>query len=190
MCAFVNASSATLDGRTLSKPIVLIGLMGVGKTSIGKRLAQTLQLPFADADDEIALAAGQDIAGIFESLGEAAFRDGEQRVIARLLDDKVKVLATGGGAVLSDKTRALFKDRATTIWLKCAPEILARRVAKRNHRPLLKGKDPLAILSEQMQRRYPLYEQADICVETGDGSHAQTVELVLESLKHHLSGAQ
>ena len=125
------------DPYVPTRPIVLIGLMGVGKTTIGRRLAQRLHLPFVDADVEIESAAGMTIAEIFERFGEAHFRDGERRVIARLVDGTPKVIATGGGAFLNAETRALILDQATTIWLDAAPHVLAGRGAKRDHRPLL-----------------------------------------------------
>jgi len=160
--------------------------MGVGKTTIGKRLAEHFGLPFVDADEEIERAAGQSIPDIFAQHGEAYFRDGEQRVISRLLDGPVQILATGGGAMTHEKTRQNLKDRAITIWLRTDLKVLARRVANRSHRPLLKNRDPMEVLKEHVQKRYPFYEQADIVVETGDHPHGRALELVLDALNQHL----
>ena len=153
---------------TLDRPIVLVGLMGVGKTTIGRRLAQRLSLPFVDADEEIESAAGMTISEIFERYGEPHFRDGERRVIARLIDGLPKVIATGGGAFMNDETRALIKERSISVWLKADLDVLVRRVSRKDSRPLLSGKDPLAVLTELAEKRYPVYAQADIMVETGD----------------------
>ena len=154
------AKSAMTDPRIPSLPpptrtIALVGLMGVGKTSVGKRLATALGLPFRDADHEIELAAGQSVADIFADRGEAEFRDGERRVIARLLEDPPHVLATGGGAFIQDQTRALINARAISIWLKADVEILARRVSRKGARPLLVGKNPLDVLTAHARDRYP-----------------------------------
>lgn len=164
------------------RPIVLIGLMGVGKTTVGRRLAQRLRLPFVDADNEIEAAAGMTIAEIFERFGEAHFRDGERRVIARLIDGTPKVIATGGGAFLNAETRALILDQATAIWLDAAPQVLAERVAKRDHRPLLRGKDPLKVLTELAAVRNPVYALAPIHVESKAAPHDATVNAILEAL--------
>lgn len=165
-----------------SRPIVLIGLMGVGKTTIGRRLAQRLHLPFVDADAEIESAAGMTIAEIFERFGEAHFRDGERRVIARLVDGSPKVIATGGGAFLNAATRALILDQSTTIWLDAAPHVLAERVAKRDHRPLLRGKDPLKVLTELAAVRNPVYALAPIHVVSKVAPHDATVNAILKAL--------
>lgn len=170
----------------LPKTVALVGLMGSGKTTIGRRLAEAFGLSFVDADEEIEKAAGQSIADIFSNYGEQGFRDGEQRVIARLLDGPVQVLATGGGALTSDKTRTRLKEKAITIWLKTDLKVLARRVANKPHRPLLKDRNPLDVLQEQADKRYPLYAIADIVVDTGDHSHARALELVIEALRQHL----
>ena len=142
--------------------------MGVGKSSIGRRLAAALGMPFRDADAEVEAAAGRPIAEIFEHYGEAAFRDGERRVIARLLDEPPHVLATGGGAFMNPETRRLIKEKAISVWLKADIEVLARRVGRKDNRPLLAGKDPLEVLAAQARDRYPAYAEADIAVETGD----------------------
>ena len=160
--------------------------MGVGKSSVGRRLANALELPFRDADAEIEAAAGRSIADIFADLGEPAFREGERRVIARLLDQQPHVLATGGGAFMSPETRALIKARAISVWLKADLEVLARRVGRKDSRPLLKGKDPLSVLQEQAELRYPAYAEADVVVETGDTAHHVTVEQVIRALSAYL----
>lgn len=164
------------------RTIALVGLMGVGKSSVGRRLASALNLPFRDADSEVEAAAGRSIADIFVDLGEDAFREGERRVIARLLDQPPHVLATGGGAFMNEQTRALIKSKAVSVWLKADLEVLARRVARKDTRPLLAGKEPLAVLQAQAQVRYPVYGEADLVVETGDAAHQVTVEQVLAAL--------
>lgn len=164
------------------RTIALVGLMGVGKSSVGRRLASALNLPFRDADAEVETAAGRSISDIFIDLGEEAFREGERRVIARLLDQDPHVLATGGGAFMNDQTRALIKSKAVSVWLKADLEVLARRVSRKDNRPLLSGKDPLAVLQAQAEVRYPIYSQADIVVETGDAAHHVTVEQLISAL--------
>jgi len=168
------------------RTIALVGLMGVGKSSVGRRLASTLGLPFRDADTEVENAAGRSITEIFAALGEPAFRDGERRVIARLLEGPPHVLATGGGAFMSPETRQLIKDRAISIWLKTDLEVLARRIGRKDSRPLLIGKDPLDVLRQQAEIRYPAYAEADITVETGDTAHHVTVSEVIRALSNHL----
>jgi shikimate kinase len=158
--------------------------MGSGKSSVGKRLAQALDLPFRDADDEVETAAGRSIPEIFEQLGEPAFRDGERRVIARLLEGPPIVLATGGGAFMNAETRELIKTRSVSVWLKADLPILAKRVARKENRPLLTGKDPMAVLTAQAAVRYPAYAQADITVETGDSTHQVSVDQVVRALTH------
>lgn len=168
------------------RTIALVGLMGVGKSSVGRRLASALGLPFRDADTEVEVAAGRSIPEIFAELGEPAFRDGERRVIARLLEGPPHVLATGGGAFMSPETRELLKDRAITVWLKTDLDVLARRVGRKDNRPLLAGKDPLDVLQGLAEVRYPAYAEADITVETGDSAHHVTVAQVLDALAAHL----
>lgn len=172
--------------KSLQKPLVLVGLMGVGKTTIGRRLAEALILRFVDADEEIEKAAGQPISEIFAQWGEQGFRDGEHRVIARLVDEGPCVLATGGGALTHEATRTLLAEKAVTLWLKTDLEVLARRVANKPHRPLLKDKDPLEVLKAQALARFPFYETAHLSVDTGDHPHARAVQLVLEVLDSHL----
>ncbi|WP_269716031.1 shikimate kinase [Caulobacter sp. NIBR2454] len=172
-----------------SRTIVLVGLMGVGKSSVGRRLAYALGLPFKDADTEVEAAAGRTIPEIFAELGEAAFRDGERRVIARLLEEPVHVLATGGGAFVDPRTRELIKDQAISIWLKADLEILARRVGRKDSRPLLRDKDPIEVLRQLAEVRYPLYAEADIVVETADTPHQVAVDQVLAALTAHEANA-
>jgi shikimate kinase len=168
------------------RTVALVGLMGVGKSSVGRRLASALALPFHDADGEVEAAAGRSISEIFAALGEAAFRDGERRVIARLLEGPPHVLATGGGAFMHPDTRALIKAQAVSVWLKADLEILARRVGRKDSRPLLAGKDPMEVLRAQAETRYPTYAEADITVETGDAAHHVTVNQVIHALSIHL----
>ncbi len=165
-----------------SKTIALVGLSGVGKSSVGRRLASALGMPFCDADTEVDAAAGRPIDEIFAQYGEAAFRDGERRVIARLLADPPHVLATGGGAFMHPETRQLIKAQAISIWLKADIEVLARRVGRKESRPLLAGKDPLDVLALRARDRYPAYAEADIAVETGDTPHQIAVEAILKAL--------
>ena len=167
------------------KTIALVGLMGVGKSSVGRRLATALDLPFRDADTEIETAAGRSIPDIFETYGEAEFRDGERRVIARLLEEGPMVLATGGGAFINDATRALIAGRALSVWLKADVDILARRVARKDNRPLVRGKDPLEVLTALAEVRYPIYAQADITVELGETPHQDSVVAILRALEAH-----
>ncbi len=169
----------------ISRPIVLIGLMGVGKTTIGRRLAARYGLEFVDADHEIEVASGLTIPEIFERFGEDHFRDGERRVIARLLDGKAKVVATGGGAFMNAATRELILATATAIWIDADIKVLAERVAKRNNRPLLVGKDPKIILAELAAVRNPIYALAPIRVQSQPAPHEATVNLIVEALKCH-----
>ncbi len=165
-----------------AKTIALVGLSGVGKSSIGRRLALALGMPFRDADTEVETAAGRPIAEIFQQYGEAAFRDGERRVIARLLAEPPHVLATGGGAFMNAETRALIKAQAISVWLKADLELLARRVSRKADRPLLAGRDPADVLTAQALERYPVYAEADLAVETADTPHLVAVDAILQAL--------
>jgi shikimate kinase len=167
------------------RTIVLVGLMGAGKTNIGRRLAARLHLPFVDADSEIEAAAGETIPEIFENRGEAAFREGERRVIARLLEAPVHVLATGGGAYMDPLTRALIRERSISVWLRAELEVLLQRVARRSNRPLLKQGDPREILSRLIERRYPVYAEADIVVDSIEGPPELTLGRVIDALQHY-----
>lgn len=171
------------DEFPITRTIALIGLMGVGKSSVGRRLAQRLGLEFADGDTEIETAAGMTVSDIFAKLGEDAFRAGEARVMSRLLERPPIVLATGGGAVLDPGTRALLKEKATTVWMRADLDVLAERVRRRDTRPLLRGQDPLEALERLAHARYPIYGEADVTVEVGGGSHAQAVEAIVRELK-------
>jgi shikimate kinase len=164
------------------KPIVLVGLMGAGKTTVGRRLAQRLGLPFVDADHEIEAAAGMTITDIFDRFGEPYFRDGERRVIARLIDGRPKVIATGGGAFVQDETRSLILEQALAVWLKAAPRVLADRVARRDSRPLLRGKDPEAVLTQLAAIRNPFYAMAPISVESVAAPHDATVNAIVKAI--------
>ncbi|GAB4574308.1 MAG: shikimate kinase [Rhodothalassiaceae bacterium] len=157
--------------------------MGVGKSSIGRRLASRIGLPFIDSDAEIEAAAGRSIVEIFEEFGEAAFRDGERRVLARLIDGKPAVIATGGGAFIDDETRALIKARALSVWLDADLAILLERTARRDTRPLLLEGDPEETLRRLKSEREAIYSQADIHVRSGDGPHDAVVAQILEALE-------
>jgi len=167
-----------------SKPLALIGLMGVGKTTVGRRLAKRLDLPFVDADEEIELAAGLSVAEIFERFGEDYFRDGERRVIARLMGDGKQVIATGGGAFMNAETRKLMLSNAIVIWLDADLETLVQRVSRRNTRPLLNSGDPKEILHDLAQKRNPVYAQAHIRVTGNDSPHEVTVDKIIGSLEN------
>jgi shikimate kinase len=169
--------------KTHDKTIVLVGLMGVGKTSIGKRLAARLHLPFVDADHEIETAAGMTIPEIFERFGEEAFRDGERRVIARLIDGSPKVLATGGGAFMNEATRALVLEKAVAVWIDADINVLADRVGRRDNRPLLAGKDPRVVLRELAEIRNPFYALAPIHVRSKPAPHDAAVDDIMKALK-------
>jgi shikimate kinase len=171
--------------RRLDRTIVMVGLMGAGKTSIGRRLAQRLGLAFVDADHEIETAAGCTIEEIFERYGETAFRDGERRIIHRLLERPPHVLATGGGAFMDPETRARIKAEGISVWLKADLEVLVRRVSRRGNRPLLKRGDPREVLAKLMEQRYPIYAEADICIDSVDAPAESTVERVIEAIDRH-----
>jgi shikimate kinase len=168
------------------KSIVLVGLMGAGKTCIGQRLANKLGMEFVDADAEIEAAADCSIEEIFARYGEQAFRDGERRVIARLLDEKPRVIATGGGAFNNAETRENVRRKGISIWLKADIDVLLQRVSRRNNRPLLKNGDKRKTLERLMAERYPFYAEADITVETGNEPPDATVRKVLKLLNRHL----
>ena len=174
-----------LHGRS----IVLIGLMGAGKTTVGRRLAQRLDLQFADADQEIEQAAGKTIPEIFEDHGEEHFRDGERRVIARLLESGQQVIATGGGAYMNEDTRQNINDNAVSVWLRADFNLLMKRVRRRSHRPLLQTADPDAVMRRLIDERYPVYSQAQVVVDSRDVPHNTIVKDVIAELLN-LGGTQ
>ena len=164
------------------RTIVLVGLMGAGKSKIGRRLATRLNLAFFDSDDEIEAAAGETIAEIFANRGERVFRDGERRVIARLLAQPVHVLATGGGAFMDEATRRMIGRSAVSLWLRADLDVLVSRVSRRNNRPLLKPGDARTILGELIAQRYPVYGEANVVVDSGEGSPELTVNRAITAL--------
>jgi shikimate kinase len=183
-----RASAAAILGLLGSRSIVLVGMMGVGKSSIGRRLAARLGVPFVDADAEIEKAAGMSIADIFARHGEADFRSGEARVIARLLDGGPQVLATGGGAVMNADTRAAIKAKGVSIWLSAEFDVLMRRINKRkNDRPLLQTADPAATLRELLVAREPVYAQADLTVQSREVPHDAIVAEIMTALAAFLN---
>ncbi len=183
----MSAPHAILPDAISAKPIVLVGMMGSGKSSVGRRLAARLHLPFYDADDEIETAAGMRVAEIFERYGEPYFRDGERRVIARLLDQKPCVIATGGGAFAQDDTRALILARGTAIWLDVPVPVLVDRVSRRGHRPLLVGRDPAQVLTELLDKRGPAYAQAPVHVLSDAAPHGRAVDAIIAALKEQFA---
>lgn len=176
--------SAALGTRS----VVLVGMMGAGKSSIGRRLSARLRLPFTDADTEIEAAAGMPITDIFETHGEPHFRNGEARVIARLLDGGPAILATGGGAFMHEKTRGRIRDKAVSIWLKADADVIIRRVKRRADRPLLQTADPAATIRRLIAERTPVYQHADITIWSRDVPHEKIVDECIDALRTFLSG--
>ena len=176
------ARRGTPAGLQPRRAIVLVGVMGAGKTKIGRRLAARLNLPFFDSDEEIEAAAGETIEEIFANRGEAMFRDGERRVIARLLQGPVHVLATGGGAFMDPATRRVIAARGVSVWLRAELDVLFARVSRRSNRPLLKSPDPRAVLAELIDRRYPIYAEADVTIDSGEGPPDATVSRAIAAL--------
>lgn len=166
----------------LTRTVALVGMMGAGKSAIGRRLATRLNVPFKDADTEIESAAGCSISEIFERYGEPAFRDGERKVIARLLGESPHVMATGGGAFMDPDTRAKMKDGCVTIWLRAPVDVLLARTGRRDTRPLLKDGDPRETLERLLAARGPTYAEADFTLDSEDGPHAQSVEKIVSLL--------
>jgi shikimate kinase len=169
--------------RPPEKSIALIGMMGAGKSTVGRRLAKRLGLPFVDADEEIEKAAGLAIGEIFERYGEPYFREGERRVLARLIEGPQRVIATGGGAFIDPETRALMLAHCIAVWLDVEVEILAARVGRRETRPLLRGQDPLERLRALAEVRNPLYAEAHIRVRGDDAAHERTVQRIIAALR-------
>jgi shikimate kinase len=175
--------AASAPRTDLNRPLVLIGLMGVGKTTVGRRLAQRLHLPFVDSDREIESAAGMTIAEMFARFGEGQFRDGERRVIQRLIDGRRKVIATGGGAFMNEHTRGLILERATAIWLDADVDMLVERVGRRTgSRPLLNDGDPREKLAALAAERNPVYAMAPIHIESRPLPHEATVDAIVKAL--------
>ena len=172
------------------RSIVLVGMMGAGKSTIGRRLAARLQLPFSDADTEIETAHRMTIPEIFQNYGEPYFRDGEARVIARILEGRPVVLATGGGAFMREETRNRIRDKAVSIWLKADVDIIMKRVKRRADRPLLQTEDPAATVSRLLEAREPVYQTADLTIASRDVPHDKIVEECIETLRAHLCGEQ
>jgi shikimate kinase len=169
------------------KPVVLVGLMGAGKTCIGRRLARRLGMTFVDADEEIVKAAGASVSEIFYRYGEAAFREGERRVISRLLNSRSQVLATGGGAFIEPATREMIQQRGVSVWLRAELDVLEKRTKGRAGRPLLETDDLRATLAVLMAARYPIYAEANLVVDTCDEAPEVTTARVLDALRAHLS---
>lgn len=176
--------------KRLDRPVVLVGLMGVGKSTVGRRLAKRLGVPFIDSDSAIEDAAGYTPAEIFERFGEQDFRDGERRLVARLIDGEVRVIATGGGAYVDPRTRELLNDRAITIWLDAPVDILADRTSRRDTRAQLRQGDPKATLERLSNERRTSYQQAHIHVKSGDGAHREVVDAIVDALEKHLSNGK
>lgn len=181
-------SPSEIEGlaRRIDRSVVLVGMMGVGKTSVGKRLAAVLHLPFVDADAEIERAAQMSIPEIFEKFGEPYFRDGERRVIARLVEGPQRVIATGGGAFVNAETRALILNEAIAVWLDSDVDVLLERVGRKDNRPLLKQGDPREILTRLKAERESAYAQAPIHVKSGNVPHSRTVSAILEGIDRWL----
>ncbi len=171
----------------LDKPIVLVGLMGVGKSTVGRRLARRLDLPFVDSDSAIEDAAGFTAAEVYERFGEKDFRDGERRLVARLVAGHVGVIATGGGAFIDPRTRELLNARAITVWLDAEVEVLTERTGRRDTRPLLRNANPKATLERLADERRPSYAEAHIHIRSSSGGHAEVVELIIVALDKYLS---
>ncbi len=178
----MQRNSKIPDNQTSRGPIVLVGMMGVGKSTVGRRLAARLGLHFVDADEEIEKAAGMSVTEIFQRYGEPYFRDGERRVIARLMDGAPKVIATGGGAFMQDETRRLILDAAIAVWLDADIDILVERVGRRESRPLLKDRDPRIVLTELAAIRNPIYALAPIHVKSIAAPHEVAVDSIMEQL--------
>ena len=167
--------------------MVLVGLMGVGKSTVGRRLAKRLGLAFVDSDSAIEDAAGYSPAEMFERFGEKDFRDGERRLVARLIEGEIRVIATGGGAFVDPRTRELLNERAITVWLDAPVDVLTERTSRRDTRVQLRNGDPKSTLEKLAQERRPSYEEAHIHVKSGEGAHREVVEAIVEALEQHLS---
>ena len=175
--------------QRLDRPIVLVGLMGAGKSTVGRRLAKRLGLPFVDSDTAIEDATGYSAGEVFERFGEQDYRDGERRVVARLMNGQVRVISTGGGAFVDPSTRDLLNERAITVWLDAPVDVLADRTSRRDTRPLLKNGDPKGTLERLAEESRPSYASAHIHVKSGNGAHRDVVDSILKALEDHLDGA-
>jgi shikimate kinase len=173
-------------GKRLDRPLVLVGLMGVGKSTVGRRLARRLGLSFVDSDAAIEDASGFPAAEIFERYGEREFRDGERRLVARLIEGDVRVIATGGGAYVDPNTRQLLNERAITVWLDAPVDILAERTSRRDTRAQLRNGNPKAVLERLAKERRPSYQEAHIHVRSGDGAHSDVVDAIVQALEDYL----
>jgi shikimate kinase len=173
--------------KRLDLPVVLVGLMGVGKSTVGRRLDRRLGLPFVDSDSAIEEAVGLPWGELFERYGEEDFRDGERRLVARLVDGEVRVIATGGGVFVDARTRNLLKERTITVWLDAPVDVLAERTSRRDTRPLLKNGDPKGTLERLAKLEREAYAEAHIHVKSGDGAHREVVEAIVRALDDHLS---
>ena len=174
--------------KRLDRPLVLVGLMGVGKSTVGRRLARRLALDFVDSDAAIEDASGYSAAEVYERFGEQDFRDGERRLVARLVEGDVRVIATGGGAFVDPRTRELLNERAITVWLDAPVEVLAERTGRRDTRPLLRNHDPKGTLERLSEERRPSYAEAHIHVRSGEGPHRDVVEAIVEAIERYLDG--
>ena len=179
--------AANPEDPRLPRTLVLVGLMGAGKTAVGRRLAARLNLTFVDADHEIEAAAGCSVEEIFARYGEPEFRNAERRIVARLLSDPIHILATGGGAFMDPQTRARIAATGLSLWLRADLDLLVERTSRRHHRPLLKRGDPRRILAELIARRYPVYETADMVVDSNDAPPERTVDAVIAAIRQHLA---
>jgi shikimate kinase len=173
--------------KRLDLPVVLVGLMGVGKSTVGRRLARRLGLPFVDSDSAIEEAVGLPWGELFERYGEEDYREGERRLVARLVDGEVRVIATGGGVFVDARTRNLLKERTITVWLDAPVDVLAERTSRRDTRPLLKNGDPKGTLERLAKLEREAYAEAHIHVKSGDGAHREVVEAIVRALDDHLS---
>lgn len=188
--AIATPEDARLIAALGQRSIVLVGMMGSGKSSIGRRLAARLSIPFVDADAEIEAAAGMTIPEIFDRHGEPYFRAGEARVIARLLEHGPQVLATGGGAFMNRDTRAAIRAKAVSVWLRAEIEVLLRRIKRRNDRPMLKTPDPTATLTALIEERYPVYAEADLTVHSREVPHETIVDEIVAALRRRVGAGQ
>lgn len=180
-----RAESVPTEQLILDRPVILVGLMGAGKTRVGRRLAERLHLPFMDTDHEIENETGKTIAELFAQIGEPAFREGERRLIARLMNHSASIIATGGGAFIDPRTRAAMLEQGLVVWLRADLDTLVARTGRNNKRPLLQGVDRAEKLSELMTVRYPIYAEAHLTVDSHHGPVEQTVDAVIAALRQH-----